>query len=197
MSPTRSNVELSGSLRQFTLPDVVQFLSSSSKTGRLGLTQESSGAVGAIYFQKGAVLHAESGGREGEEAFFDLMGWKSGSFEFVPGETTSRDSVKKHSAVLLMEGARRSDEWELLAEKIPDTRLIPEFVMPDDSQAGKQITLNTSEWMVLAKIDGQRSLAEIARESGLSEYQVCRLLYPLVTNNLLRLREPSAQANSN
>lgn len=192
MSSTQQNVELSGSIRQFSLPDIVQFLSASSKTGKLGLLDGVSGVSGTIYFQDGAVRHAEAGASEGEEAFFELMRWTSGNFEFVPGETSSKASVQQHSAILLMEGARRSDEWGLLSERIPDTDLIPEFVLPDEKQAGKQITLNTSEWMVLAKIDGQRSLKAIARESGLSEYHICRLLYPLLSNDLIRLRQPSA-----
>jgi Domain of unknown function (DUF4388) len=192
MSSTSQNVELQGSIRQFSLPDIVQFLSTSAKTGKLGLINGGSGASGAIFFQNGTVLHAEAGAREGEEAFFELMRWTSGSFDFVPGETTSKASIGQHSAILLLEGARRSDEWGILSEKIPDTALVPEFVLPDESQTGKQITLNTSEWMVLAKIDGQRSLEAIARESGLSEYHICRLLYPLLANNLIRLREPSS-----
>jgi hypothetical protein len=32
---------------------------------------------------------------------------------------------------------------------------------------------------------------QIASDSGISEYQTRRLLYPLVKNRLLRLREPS------
>lgn len=190
MASTPQNIELQGAIRQFSLPDIVQFLSTSTKTGRLGLVHDGSGVSGAIYFDHGIVLHAEVGASEGEEAFFELMRWKSGSFHFIPGETTTKASVHQHSAILLLEGARRSDEWGILAEKIPDTTLVPEFVIPDENQAGKQITLNTSEWMVLAKIDGERSLKEIARECGLSEYHTCRLLYPLFANNLLRLREP-------
>jgi Domain of unknown function (DUF4388) len=190
MSSTPQNVELQGSIRMFSLPDIVQFLSTSTKTGKLALVHDGEGGSGSIYFADGIVLHAEVGASAGEEAFFELMRWKSGSFQFIPGETTARATVRQHSAILLMEGARRSDEWGILAEKIPDTSLVPEFVIPDENQTGKQITLNTSEWMVLAKIDGERSLKEIAHESGLSEYHTCRLLYPLLANNLLRLRAP-------
>lgn len=190
MSSTSRDVELQGSIRQFTLADIVQFLSSAKKTGKLGLLQSDSGRSGAIYFDSGTIVHAEGSGKEGEEAFFDLMRWSDGGFAFLPGVTAPRESVRQASAVLLMEGARRSDEWGLLSEEIPDTKLVPEFVLPEDGQTGQQITLNTSEWMVLAKVDGGRSLAEIAQASGLSEYQVCRLLYPLVRNKLIRLREP-------
>jgi len=189
MSATDPNVELQGSIRQFSLADVVQFLGAAAKTGKLELVLEAD--RGSIFFENGAVIHAELGAREGEEAFFELMRRTEGSFEFLHGVTSPKKSVRQHSAILLMEGARRSDEWGILEEQIPDTNLVPEFVLPEGSQTGKQITLNTSEWMVLAKVDGKRSLKEIALDSGLSEYRTCRLLYPLIRNRLIRLCEPS------
>ena len=189
MSESDPHVELQGSIRQFSVPDVVQFLCGHSKTGSLALAFGESN--GSIFFDGGAVVHAELGPREGEEAFFELMSRMEGSFEFVPGERSSKKSVRQHTTILLLEGARRSDERELLEEQIPDTNLVPEFVLPEEGQTGKQVTLNTSEWMVLAKIDGERSVKQIALDSGLSEYHTCRLLYPLVRNRLIRLREPS------
>jgi hypothetical protein len=189
MSESHPHVELQGSIGQFSVPDVVQFLCGHSKTGKLDLAFADS--RGSIFVDGGTVVHAEHGSREGEEAFFELMSCVEGTFEFVPGETSGRKSVRQHTMILLLEGARRSDERELLEEQIPDTNLIPEFVLPEDGQTGKQVTLNTSEWMVLAKIDGQRSVKQIALDSGLSEYHTCRLLYPLVRNRLIRLREPS------
>ena len=58
MSPAERNVELQGSIRQFSVPDVVQFLCGHSKTGKLGLSLPDS--RGAIYFDNGAVIHADA-----------------------------------------------------------------------------------------------------------------------------------------
>ncbi len=191
MSSTGRSVELQGSIREFSVPDVVQFLCGHGKTGKLLLAfPDSARSEGAVYFDEGAVVHAELGAREGEDAFFELMSRAEGSFEFLPGERGSgKKSVRQHTTILLLEGARRSDERELLEELIPDTNLVPEFVLPEEGQTGKQVTLNTSEWMVLAKVDGQRSVKQIALDSGFSEYHTRRLLYPLVANRLIRLRE--------
>lgn len=183
------SVELQGSVREFPLSDVVQFLSAAEKTGRLGLS-DGAAAFGSIYFDAGAVVHCEADGSDGDEAFFALMRWTDGSFEFTPDEKSAKKSVRQHNAILLLEGARRRDEWSVVSEQVPDPRWIPEFILPDESRAGKQITLNTSEWMVLSKINGARSLMEIARDMRLSDYHVCRLIYPLVKNHLIRLREP-------
>lgn len=182
-------MELQGSIREFAVADVVQFLCGHSKTGKLAVAFSDS--QGAIFFQEGAVVHAGLGEREGEDAFYELLSRVEGSFEFVPGEASPKRSVRQHTTILLLEGARRSDERELLEELIPDTSLVPEFVPPGEGETGKQITLNTSEWMILSKIDGARSVKQIASESGLSEYHTSRLLYPLVANRLIRLRAPS------
>jgi hypothetical protein len=69
MSSPNRNVELQGSIRQFSVPDVVQFLCGHGKTGRLALAFAES--RGSIFFEGGAVVHAELGPRDGEEAFFD------------------------------------------------------------------------------------------------------------------------------
>ena len=189
--PKKTKVELQGSLRKFGLSDIVQFLGSSRKTGRLDMSEPAGRRRAAIFFQDGSVVHAQMDGSTGEEAFFELMRWSDGEFSFEPDVTSELSSVRLSGANLLMEGARRSDEWALLSKYIPDTDWIPEFVLPDENQTGKQIMLNTSEWIVLSKIDGERSVKELGEAASISEYNTCRLLYPLVANQLIRLREPS------
>ena len=184
----RGDPELAGSIREFNVTDIVQFLSGSEKTGRLNLKARGTGAEGAIVFSEGTVVHAETGAMVGEEAFFDLMLWAEGQFAFEPDVVPSEKTVRQSSSNLLLEGARRKDEWGVLSQHIPDMGLVPEFVLPDEHQTGQQITLNTSEWVVLSKIDGHRSLQEVAKAAAISEYHTCRLIYPLVANKLIRLR---------
>lgn len=182
------DVELQGSIREFNVSDIVQFLSGSEKTGKLNLTAGLSGAEGSIVFTNGTVVHAELGGAVGEEAFFDLMLWGDGRFAFEPDAVAGEKTVRQSSTNLLLEGARRKDEWSVLSQHIPDMGLVPEFVLPGDNETGQQITLNTSEWVVLSKIDGERNLKEVAEAASISEYHTCRLIYPLVANKLIRLR---------
>ena len=63
-----------------------------------------------------------------------------------------------------MEAARRLDEWRVLSKKIPSVGPGPEFVVQENREG--QINLNTSEWLILSKIDGQRSVKEIAAAAG-------------------------------
>jgi hypothetical protein len=64
---------------------------------------------------------------------------------------------------------------------------VPEFVVQDSREG--QINLNTSEWLILSKIDGQRSIKGIAAAGGLSVFDASKILYGLVATGLIRLRE--------
>jgi hypothetical protein len=182
-------MDFHGSLEDFHLPDIIQFLSGAGKTGILRIT--SGDQEGAIYLQNGRITHAVSEGLQGEEAVYVLFLFNTGRFDFDPDVTTETATISISNTNLLMEAARRKDEWDsVIAVEIPDVDGIPEFVLPDQNDTGKQITLNTSEWIVLSKIDGKRSLRAIAKDANLSVYQACRLLYSLVATGLIRLRTP-------
>jgi hypothetical protein len=182
-------LDFHGSLEEFHLPDIIQFLSGASKTGVLRLF--SGRDEGAIYIEKGRIVHATATDAVGEEAVYALMLLGKGKFDFEPDVKAQASTVQRSSTNLLMEAARRKDEWEsIISKRIPDVDLVPEFVLPAKDQSGKQITLNTSEWVVLSKIDGERTVRAIAKVTGISTYQACRLLYGLVSTGLIRLRRP-------
>src|SRR6185295_17945383 len=126
----------------------------------------------------------------GEEAVYALAIWSQGDFKFEPGIGTDLRTISKSNTNLLMEAARRLDEWRVLSKKIPSTEMVPEFVVQDNREG--QINLNTSEWMILSKIDGHRSIKEIAGAGGLSVFDASKVLYGLVATGLIRLRDASA-----
>jgi hypothetical protein len=174
-----------GSLAELHLPDIIQLISVSGKTGVFHL---SDGPLkGEIYLNEGKIVHAQLEDATGEEAVYALAIWRQGEFRFDPGGPTDRQTISKSNTNLLMEAARRLDEWRVLSKKIPSTDLIPEFVLQETREG--QINLNTSEWLILSKIDGQRSVKGIAAASGLSVFDAAKMLYGLVAGNLIRLRE--------
>jgi hypothetical protein len=91
-----------------------------------------------------------------------------------------------------MEAARRLDEWRVLSKKIPSVELVPQFVILENREG--QINLNTSEWLILSKIDGQRSIKQIAQASGLSVFDAAKILYGLIATGLIRLKDASGQS---
>lgn len=182
-----------GSLAELHLPDIIQLISVSGKTGVFHLTD---GALkGRIYLNDGKIVHAELDDVSGEEAVYALAIWSQGDFRFEPGIATDQRTINKSNTNLLMEAARRLDEWRVLSKKVPSVDMVPEFVVQDSREG--QINLNTSEWLILSKIDGQRSVKSIAQSAGLSVFDVAKILYGLVATSLIRLKastEPSRPA---
>jgi len=173
-----------GSLAELHLPDIIQLISVSGKTGVFHLTD---GALkGRIYLNDGKIVHAELEDTSGEEAVYALAIWSQGDFRFEPGIATDQRTITKSNTNLLMEAARRLDEWRVLSKKVPSVDMVPEFVVQDSREG--QINLNTSEWLILSKIDGTRSVKTIAQSAGLSVFDVAKILYGLVATSLIRLK---------
>jgi hypothetical protein len=173
-----------GSLAELHLPDIIQLISVSGKTGVFHLTDGAHS--GEIFLHEGRIVHAQLEDISGEEAVFALAIWNQGEFRFEPGVATDTRTITKNNTNLLMEAARRLDEWRVLAKKIPSTDSIPEFAMLESREG--QINLNTSEWMILSKIDGRRSIKTIATGAGLSVFDVSKILYGLITTGLIHLK---------
>jgi hypothetical protein len=177
-----------GSLAELHLPDIIQLISVSGKTGVFHLTDGDH--KGQIFLNDGKIVHAQLDDATGEEAVYALAIWSQGDFRFEPGVSTEVRTISKSKTHLLMEAARRLDEWRVLSKKIPSPELVPEFVVQDNREG--QINLNTSEWLILSKIDGQRSIKAIAGAGGLSVFDASKILYGLVATGLIRLKEAAA-----
>jgi DNA-binding MarR family transcriptional regulator len=174
-----------GSLRELQLADIVQLFSTSGKTGKFFLTRDDE--QGTLYLKGGQIVHAEVDDVVGDEAVHVLASWASGEFRFEPGEETDRVSIHKSNARLLMEAAHQHDEWRVLSRKVPGLDSVPTLASPD---AGRPVTLSPAEWGLIVRIDGKKSVRELAKESDSSSFDVAKLLYGLVTANLVEMLAP-------
>lgn len=100
---------LQGSIETIPLFSVLQMLSGDNQTGCL--TIRNNDLVGDIYFKDGSVVYTQiSDDNTGEKAFFDIMKWEQGQFQFdkqkVPPQETMRENLQR----LLLEGLRILDE---------------------------------------------------------------------------------------
>lgn len=181
-----------GSLKELHLPDVIQLVSVSSKTGAFHLYKDND--EGVIYLELGKIVHAFLGNTEGDEAVYAMATWTEGTFRFVPDEPPPKHTITKSNTNLLMEAARRLDEWKILSKKIPSLDMVPRFEVPQGKKG--KINLNTQEWLILSKVNGQSSIAEIAAQSNLSPFDVAKMLYGLITMGLVQLSPPKPKAPS-
>lgn len=172
-----------GSLADLPLPDIIQLVSVSGKTGRFRVQRDRD--QGEIFLRDGQIVDARLDNLMGEEAIYEMAIWHEGEFEFQADELTDRVTVHKSNTNLLMEAARRIDEWQVLSKKIPSTRCVPEFT--DDGVMGS-VSLNPKEWALIRRVDGKRTIDAIAAEAESSPYETSKVLYGLITNGLIRLQ---------
>ena len=181
-----------GSLEEVKLPDVIQLMSVSAKSGCFVLTRDQ--AEGRIYLEEGNIVHAVCGKTQGEEAIYMLAIWDKGQFRFDQDVAPPNKTVAKPNTKILMEVARKLDEWRVLSKRIPSLDLIPEL----DSLGHKKVSFNTQEWHVLSKINGVNSINHIAEMTNLPAMEVAKLVYGLVASGLVHLREtPKASPDAN
>ena len=176
-----------GSLKELPLPDIIQLVSVSGKTGKFTLTRDHE--RGFIFLKNGQMVHASVGDLVGEEAIYTLAIWNSGDFQFNPGEEPDRQTISKSNTNLLMEAARRLDEWRVLSKKIPSIDYVPELLARENRH--EQVTLNPHEWMLITKVDGRRSITEIGRLLNMSAFDVAKILYGMITGELVVLKKKS------
>jgi tetratricopeptide (TPR) repeat protein len=128
-----------------------------------------------------------------ESVVFELMSWSEGFFSFeertreeMPGETLITVSTES----LLMEGARRIDEWSRIADIVPNLAVIPELAPIDSGRDGAMLDLLPHEWQVLTMIDGDRDLRDIAAVLARDEFEIAKIAYGLTTTGIIALRSP-------
>ncbi len=151
--------------------------------------------VGEILLEAGAITPKELERQVRlhiEEVVFELMSWREGYFSF---EERTIDDVPSEASVcistesLLMEGARRIDEWSRIEGKVPHVGVIP-LLAPVKGDHPAHLELLPNEWEVLSEIDGLKDVREIALRLGQSDFDIAKVVYGMVTTGVIELRDP-------
>jgi tetratricopeptide (TPR) repeat protein len=225
---------IKGSLKEASLPDVIQLLFLGRRTGCLALADQHN--FGTIYLDEGQIVYATIVNRRDrlgdillrkgritaeqlqsaieaqdddrqhklgeilvglgtlsraeleeymrlqiEEAVYYLFTWTSGTFNFEAGVRPEREDflVRISPEALLLEGARRVDEWSLIEKKIPSFDLI--FSVDQQHITQSAPTLSAEQQRLLPLINGTRDVRQLIEESGLVEFDVGKALFGLIT----------------
>ena len=118
---TSTSRAMSGSIEEIPLPDLLQLLSTSKRTGVLSLRGPTGN--GQIYLRKGQIYYAtvdDSYDMNPRKAAYRLLTWDRGTFELDSAEEkTFLDEIKDSTEGLLMEGMRLLDEFKRVEEDLP------------------------------------------------------------------------------
>ena len=112
---------MSGTIEEIPLPDLLQLLSTSRKSGVL--TIRSDRGVGKICIRKGQVYYAsidDNFAIRPQKAIYRLLTWLTGAFELdPPDERQVIEEIQEPTEALLMEGMRQLDEVRRLEPDLP------------------------------------------------------------------------------
>ena len=124
------------------------------------------------------------------EVVYHGYAWSSGSFLFDSGHPVPEGAVTIDVALcnLIMEGARRIDEWQECRALFPDEHLI--FRAARNPQVQGEISLSKEEWSLLLRLDGKLTLHDLAAEEGADPLTIYRTLYGLAANQLVEVVPP-------
>jgi hypothetical protein len=199
-------MSLEGRLRELALPEVLQLLGLSRKSGRLELRAQLQGRAAFICLASGAVVDAGQwrvDDAQGDQrtaletphatrvqaCVLDLLTWRDGEFRFVPDdEPRMGSSVRLSVDMLLVEAAQHAERWERVAGRIAHAHVVPAYVDMEPQQL-PLLRLVPQEWEILTRVDGRRDLAELAEVLGRDVVDVADIVHGLMESGLLTLRE--------
>jgi pSer/pThr/pTyr-binding forkhead associated (FHA) protein len=119
--PPGSSKSMSGSIEEIPLPDLLQLLGTSRKSGVLVLRSDN--GVGKMYLRKGQIYFSsidDSFNVPPKKAIIRMLGWTQGFFELEPPDDRAvLEEMQDSTEALLMEGMRQLDEYNALSDKLP------------------------------------------------------------------------------
>jgi hypothetical protein len=121
------------------------------------------------------------------EILYGLFGWKEGEFAFYnSADELAHERIVLHlnTSSVIMEGIRRLDESARIREKIPSLDLVFAKV-PGAAPDFRALDLNDAEIAIYQDIDGIRNVRELTGRSDLTQFEVARILFQLLSARLI------------
>jgi len=175
---------MAGSIEEIPLPDLLQLLSTSKKSGVLVV--HSDRHVGKTFFRKGQIYFAsiENQFHIGpRKAMARMLSWTEGSFELEPpDESAVLEEMDDSTEALLMEAMRQLDEYKVAAEKLPELASPIGVARP---LKAKLRDLSPEELDVFQAAMEVKTVAALFDQSPLSDLQIAEKLVTLFEKGYL------------
>jgi hypothetical protein len=122
------------------------------------------------------------------DALWDLIKWADRPWKFRKNEKTREDVAPPMPVVDLLADLReRGYEWEAISKVVNGPNAVP--VLSARGGGEPETTLNPDAWSMLCKIDGGRTVAELARDCGYTMFEAGLVLVALVNAGLVDIEE--------
>jgi CheY-like chemotaxis protein len=101
-----------GTLHNVSSGMFLQLIEMELKTCTIRLEEKTTGEKGVLFFVEGELCDARVGERQGEMAAYEIFAWDNVSLTIQNNCTVRQNRINKELSSLLLEGARRSDEFK-------------------------------------------------------------------------------------
>jgi hypothetical protein len=167
---------MQGNLSHITLTDLLLLAISGKKSGVLKLARGKETVE--VYLTDGKIVHATCPIGDGDKAVLYPVTWGEGTFNLQPNGKAPATTINKTSEEILDEVKAMTREWETILDVIPSGKAVFRIAnLPEDNTG--PITVPNVGWRVLSKLDGARTVQEIAESLRIPFAYIAKVVYSL------------------
>ncbi len=173
---------MQGNLSEINLNEILSLAMGGKKTGVLTLRRGDETVE--VFFSEGDIIHATCPIGEGEKAIYYPVTWADGGFTLQANGLAPATTVQRDSGQILDDLRSMTREWDSIVEMIPSGRCV--FQLAElAGEPNDPITIPHSAWRVLCKIDGRRSVQDIAAALKNPYAQTAKIVFNLCKAGLV------------
>ena len=180
---------LQGTLDTFSLPDVLRLLATTAKTGRLRIDGDR--GQGSVWLDGGSVVDAAADravdGTPTDEVVFELLRFDSGTFAFDADDRAPHAGRSEGVEDVLRRATSLLSEWNELEAVVPSpahhVALAPDL-------SADEVTIDADRWKTVVAVASGRTVGELAKDLGLTELGVSRVVRDLVELGVADVEAP-------
>ncbi len=177
-----------GTIDEIPLPDLLQLLSTSKKSGVLEV--DGGKGLGRIFLRDGQIYMAnidDSYDIGPHKAFYRMVVWETGTFELAPPDDKEfLETIKDSTEGLLMEAMRQLDEMNRLGPDLPSADAMLELTNPMTAQLRE---LKPEQLDLLQLLHNHSTINEVVDRSSLSDGDVYVEIFHLYENKYIQKAE--------
>jgi hypothetical protein len=122
-----------------------------------------------------------------------LFLWTRGRYRYAPGPLPSEEVITLHLSAgnVILEGIRRIEGWDRIWEAVGHLDAIYQ-TNAGTEDLGRDLNLSLEEWTLLSHCERPIALRDLLRASRIRDFEVCRLLWALLTIGIVSKTSPRA-----
>ena len=125
-----------------------------------------------------------------KDALADLLGWPVAAWKFRKNKKTRQDVAPPTPVDELFDDLHdRRTTWETILSVIGGPDAVP--ALAAGSSSG-EVEIGPNEWALLCKVDGQRSVADLAAECGFTLFEAGQVVMVLTESGMVSVATASA-----